>query len=401
MILLARGRFGPTATRVMEPLRVHGPLPREQVAQQSGLSVATVARTVAVLVEEGLVRERPDLVEPGAVGRPRVPVEVDPVHYSSLGVHVGRLATTVALVDLTGRPVAQLRLPTPVGACGATPDDVVGAVSRSAAELVRRHPRRTVLSAGIVAPWFDVGLPMEETRRRLELATGLPVAAGDHVAAVAAAEYVARGTHLPGCTMYVYARDTAGFALANEQELRTEISRVGRLAHFPTGSDTPCHCGATGCLEATASDEALARRAFDQGVVTEPDIDAVRVAARRGDLAAHGLLLDRAAVLGRTAAIVRDMVAPDRVVLVGQAFTGYPQGMDAVREALLRTTTLGLVDISFTRFGAGVQAAASGAVALGPVYEDPLGLVRGDRDPVPAEPTAPTAPPRGAPVPAS
>ena len=29
MILLARGRFGATATRVMEPLRVHGPITRE------------------------------------------------------------------------------------------------------------------------------------------------------------------------------------------------------------------------------------------------------------------------------------------------------------------------------------------------------------------------------------
>jgi predicted NBD/HSP70 family sugar kinase len=131
----------------------------------------------------------------------------------------------------------------------------------------------------------------------------------------------------------------------------------------------------------TASDEALARRAVEAGVVDEPDVDAVRVAARRGDLVAHGLLLDRAGVLGRTAAIVRDMVAPDRVVLVGQAFTGYPQAMGAVTEALLAATTLGPVDVSFTRFGAGVQAAASGAVALGPVYEDPLGLVRGDRDP--------------------
>lgn len=379
MILLARGRFGPTAARVLEPLRVHGPASREQLATASGLSVATVARTVAVLVEEGLVRERQDLVAAGTVGRPPVPVEVDPTHYAVLGAHVGRLATTVALVDLAGRPVAQVRVATPVAdPSGAAPDAVVAAICRHASALVRRHPQRTVLSAGVVAPWFDVGLSQEEVRRRLELATGLPVAAGEHVAAVAAAEYVARGSNLPGCTMYLYVRDTAGFALAEDQQLRTEISRVGRLAHFPTGSRVLCHCGATGCLEATASDEALAQEALDRGIVEAADIDSVRVAARAGNLAAHGLLLERARILGRTAAIVRDMVAPDRLVLVGQAFTGYPQALGAVRTALLDATTLGPVDLTFTRFGAGVQAVASGAVALGPVYEDPLGLVRGE-----------------------
>src|SRR5690349_13909473 len=109
----------------MEPLRVHGPLSREEIARQSGLSLATVARTVGVLMEEGLLRERPDLCEPGAVGRPRVPVDVDPVHFAALGVHIGRLATTVALVDLAGRPVAQLRIPTPERAGHGAPDQVV------------------------------------------------------------------------------------------------------------------------------------------------------------------------------------------------------------------------------------------------------------------------------------
>ena len=72
------------------------------------------------------------------------------------------------------------------------------------------------------------------------------------------------------------------------------------------------------------------------------------------------------------------MVAPDRVVLVGQAFTGYPQGLEAALDAFREATTLGDVEITVTRFGAGIQAAAAGAVALGPVFADPLAVVRGD-----------------------
>lgn len=375
MIAIARGRFGPTTTRVLEPLRFRGVLTREQLAQHTGLSPATVARTLTQLVAEGLVRERPDLAAPGAVGRPSPPVEVDPTQHAVLGAHVGRKALTVALVDLSGRPFAQARTATPDHGRAA---DVVRLIADHARQLVGRHPHRTLLSAGIVAPWASLDLDVEEARDRLAEATHLQVATGDHVAAVAAAEYLARGYRQPGCTLYVYARDTAGFALANELPSRTEISRVGRLTHFPSGSDVACSCGAVGCLEATASDEALGRAGHEHGLVRKPDVEALAARARRGDLRAHRLFLDRAEVLGRTAAVVRDMVAPDRVVLVGQAFTGYPQSLEAAVRALRDHTALGDVEIGVTRFGAGVQAAAAGAVALGPVFADPLAVARGD-----------------------
>jgi len=77
-------------------------------------------------------------------------------------------------------------------------------------------------------------------------------------------------------------------------------------------------------------------------------------------------------VLGATTAVLRDMVAPDRVVLVGQAFTGYPPALDEVVAGFDAATVLSPLSLSFTRFGTGVQAVAAGTVALGPVYEDPL-----------------------------
>ena len=64
--------------------------------------------------------------------------------------------------------------------------------------------------------------------------------------------------------------------------------------------------------------------------------------------------------------------------LVGQAFTGYPSALERVLAGFEATTTLPPLDVSFTRFGSGVQAAAAGAVALGPVYADPLRAVRGE-----------------------
>lgn len=70
------------------------------------------------------------------------------------------------------------------------------------------------------------------------------------------------------------------------------------------------------------------------------------------------------------------MVHPDRVVLVGQAFTGYPPLVDTVVTAFQDATALGPADLSFTRFGAGVQAVAAGGVALGAVLENPVAVAQ-------------------------
>jgi hypothetical protein len=79
------------------------------------LSHATVNRQVTRLLEVGLLRERPDLVQAGAVGRPRVPVEVDPDGYGVLGIHIGLRRTTLAAGDLRGRVLGAAEVPNPIG----------------------------------------------------------------------------------------------------------------------------------------------------------------------------------------------------------------------------------------------------------------------------------------------
>ncbi len=277
MIVLGRGRFGPPISRVLTQVRRGDPVVREDIAKNTGLSASSVARAVATLVEVGLLRERPDLVSEGAIGRPSLPVELDPDHYVMLGCHIGRRTTTVSLNDLRGTLVARTGVTTPV-------DDVPGLAqlaAQAATALLAKVPTRAVLVAGLVAPWGDIDYRMGETARALSEVLDLPVESGDHIAAIAAAEYSARPQALPGSTVYVYSRDTVGFAMANERPHGTEISRVGRLSHFPTGGRIRCRCGRIGCLEAVVSDESVAQQAHRAGIVTAPEITLVHRAAGR------------------------------------------------------------------------------------------------------------------------
>ena len=78
MITLARGRFGPPASQVLEHARAYGPVSRDELTRRTELSPPRSTAPSAALLLAGVLRERPDRVAAGVNGRPGVPVEVDP-----------------------------------------------------------------------------------------------------------------------------------------------------------------------------------------------------------------------------------------------------------------------------------------------------------------------------------
>lgn len=375
MITLVRGRFGSAASQVMEQTRAYGPISRDELTRRTGLSNATVNRTVATMLRVGLLAERPDEVIVGANGRPGIPVAVDGSSFATLGFHLGHGVDTVAIGDLSGRVLAQRRINRPLD---SAPD--LAGLARTSAELLGGLPGRSPLAAGLVAPWVDLDLERTALGEELGELLGLDVSTAEHVAAIAATEFMHRRAGTGGVTLYVYARNTVGFALAVDKGPTTEVSRVGSLTHFPAGPDTPCECGGTGHLAANYSDHALLARGVAAGVVSaDATIDDL-VAQAGSDNRARALLEERAVTMGRVAAIVRDMVAPSRVVLVGQGFTAYPPALTSTIDAFRAHSAGADIELSVTRFGGGIQAAAACTIALGPIYDDPMGLAPAVRD---------------------
>ncbi|WP_026926352.1 ROK family transcriptional regulator [Granulicoccus phenolivorans] len=370
MGLLAPGRSATPASRVLECVRSGGTVAREEIVRRTGLSAATVARAVSTLVAAGMLRYRPDHSGVRTPGRPSTPVEIDDRRFGVIGLHLGWRATTVSFADLTGKVIASWVHEVPAA------DLDLARVGEWVVELLSTQPGRQPLAVGVVAPWRDAPWTETAVSDALRELLGLDLASADHVAAMAAAEFLDhRQGSTPGVTAYLYARDTAGVVLVEETDDRVELSRLTSLVHYPTGESAPCACGRTGCLIATVGDHAVAARAVADGIVPEPRIEQVLSAAEAGDPAARRLLGERARILGRIAADVRDMVDPDRLVLVGQAFTGYPTALSDTVAELRSRTLLGDIDISVTRFGSAIQAIASCTVALGPVYRSPLELV--------------------------
>lgn len=380
------------AGSVFGAIRQRGPLARDTIATQTGLSIATVNRQVSALLDAELLRERPDLAVAGAIGRPRIPVEINHEPYLTLGVHIGARTTSIVAVDLFGRTLDAVETPTPTG----SPAVALAALADSARRYLGRWHRRRPLWVGVAtggvvdtaAGQVDhprLGWSQAPVGAVLAAALGVPVSVASHVDAMAGAELLlaARPARRPAraSSLYVYARETVGFALVIGGQVHTPASGPGTITGLPVHSELLA--GGCASLESTVSDEAVVAAARVRGFlpVAGPNSTIAALARlarhnRAGSDGARELLAERARVLGGAVALLRDLLNPDDVVVGGQAFTEYPEGLPDVHAAFASHSVLGSRDIRVTAFGNRVQEAGAGVASLSSLYADPLGALR-------------------------
>ena len=381
------------AGAVLGAIRQRGPLARDEVATRTGLSIATVNRQVSTLLDAQLLRERPDLAVAGAIGRPRIPVEINHEPYLTLGVHIGARTTSIVAVDLYGRTLDAVETPTPGGSASAA----LAALGESARRYLARWHRRRPLWVGVAtggvvdstAGLVDhprLGWVQAPVGAALAAAVGVPVSVASHVDAMAGAELLLAprqaGRADRASSLYVYARETVGFALVIGGRVHTPASGPGTIAGLPVHSDLLA--GGCASLETTVSDEAVVAAARASGVLPAAGPNStiaalVRMARHDRDGRGGGareLLAERARVLGGAVGLLRDLLNPDEVVVGGQAFTGYPEGLPDVHTAFSAQSVLAPRDIRLTAFGNRVQEAGAGVVSLSSLYADPLGALR-------------------------
>lgn len=378
------------AAMVFAAVRHRGPVARDSIAASSGLSIATVNRQVSALLDAQLIRERPDLAVSGAIGRPRVPVEVNHEPYFALGVHVGARTTSIVASDLFGRTLDAVETPTPGGSQAAG----LAALGESVRRYRSRWHRRTALWVGVaIGGVVDAatghvdhprlgwsGAPLGPALAR---ALGLSVSVASHVDAMAGAELLIGGQpqREGSSILYLYARETVGFAQVIGGRVHTPAGGPGTIAGLPVSSEL---LGGSGQLESTVSDEAVLTAARKTGILPASGPSSTMAAllkiARSPDGStgsdARELLAERARILGGAAALLRDMLNPEDLVVGGQAFTDYPEGIRAVRGSFAERSLLPVRDIRLTRFGGRVQEAGAGIVSLSALYADPLGALR-------------------------
>lgn len=230
---------------LLQAIRVHGELPKADLARLTHLSNQTVSLIVNALLEEGLLVKREPLR--GRIGQPSVPIALAPDGAFSVGVKVGRRNMEVILVDFVG----QVRQRWSLDYRYPEPGALVAEIGRRLADLQAlltpaQHAR--IQGIGIALP-FSLGgwqtlldMPPEVASRwpttdlRAEVAalTELPVTLIKDTAAACVAELVAgRGRSMPAF-LYLFVDTFVGGGLVLDGHLYPGATgNAGAVASMP------------------------------------------------------------------------------------------------------------------------------------------------------------------------
>jgi len=370
---------------VLRAILDHGPIARSSVARVTRLSAATVTGVVSSLLDRGLVREVPEAAGPPGIGRPHVPLDVECDAVAVVGVHIAVPRTTVALLDLRGRVIAQRR--DPHGR--RDPASVLAALHAGIAAVRRSGGPRRILGLGVATGgWVNTtdGTVVEHpflgwrdvhVGAALAEATGLPVRIDSNSRALLRAEQLigAAAARARRSAAHLFVGNVVDVAFAAGGVVHQgPRSAAGAVAHLPVeGCAERCSCGRVGCLQAAVSEGALVRRALAAGLIDRPDITALVDAAARGQADAVALLLERARLVGRAAGLLLDLFDPEVLVVAEAGVNRLPACLAALRAEAAAWSSTG-ADMTETvrpsSFPGSVLAVAGGAVALDQVYAD-------------------------------
>ena len=354
---------------------------RAGVAARTGLTKATVSSLVdraiaAQLVEDGEPTQRQ------GPGRRGTSLFLSPAGPHGLGVEIGVDYVATCLVDLTGR-VSRQRIRT--GDNRSQPVNrvlvkVARAIRSAAAELPVRVGGIGVAVPGLVeaatgflrtAPnlgWRDVDMAAE-LRERVDL-DDIPILVGNE------ANYAALGELWNGghseLTDFVHVSGEIGIGAGIVMD-RTLFEGVrgfgGEIGHMSVDAKGPqCSCGARGCLEVVAGQDAILRQA------DSPDVSTLVARLSAGDRKALTVVRSVARWLGAALSNVVNLLDVPTIVLGGTYATLEPWLRDVLMEEVdLRVISADWSEIRILRSTLGTEAAVQGAAtsAVRAIVADP------------------------------
>ncbi|GAA3735109.1 ROK family transcriptional regulator [Salinactinospora qingdaonensis] len=380
---------------VLRRIAEAGPISRAGVASQVGLTKATVSSLVEDLLEAGLLAEQAPRAQQRA-GRPGTDLVLNSRGPAAVGVEVNVDYMAACVVDLAGT-VRVNRLERADGRAISAEETLLraGRLAGACATAARRRGLRpaalTLAVPGIVAEGRVVNAPNlrwsdQPVAEALSAGLGrrpLPISVDNEANLAALAElWHGHGRELSGF-LYVSGEIGIGAGLIVDGELfRGATGFAGELGHMCADAAGPrCACGARGCLECWAGQEALlAAAGLDtaRGTRLGAEESPITELARRAEAADRAALaaLERAGrALGTVLASAVNLLDPGAIVLGGSYADLAPWIAPPAQEELAGRVTAGrwrpeALRTSELGAGAAVHGAASAGVRA--LLSDPL-----------------------------
>ena len=371
----------------------NSPISRVEIAQQLGLTTATITGMVNPMISSGLLRETVAPTEESkSAGRPRMMLEFVPEAYYICGVDVGVYRTSYILTDIRGNIVSIRDTNQPL-------DEYQVTLERLSQEIpdflaAAAIPREKLLGVGICLPgmidgsvdkiydifyegWTEHNLCAELGQR-----LGLKVEVENNVRARAiSAELFDRMVTAEPFAYFFVSFGVACQMIIDGKVLYGQSAAAGEIGHTVVQRNGPVcpTCGNRGCLEALTGERAILRQCRDimasdtatvlKELCRDPQgltMEQVLMAQEMGDQAVGHIIEDAIEYLGIALANTINLISPRAVVLEGRILST-PKN----QERMLRTVEQymfhihsGMIDFTFLPYDPDRGARAAAAVVV-------------------------------------
>lgn len=270
---------------ILSLIQRHGGLSSADIARRSTLSAQTVSIIIRALVKDGLlIRGTPMR---GKVGKPSVPLMLNPDGLLSLGLNIGRKSADLVLIDGLGTVRAQLKrtyaYPTPASVLGF----LEGGMTRLTGALDPAQ-RARIAGIGVAAPfqlwnWLDaVNLPIDAMMQwkdldlagRVGAVSGLTVFVQNDTTAACTAEHVfGRGRQFADYAYFFIGSFVGGGVVLNDTVYSGRTGNAGAFGTLPVRPGARDHSQLIHNASIYLLEQRLEAAGIDPAVIWQPDHD--------------------------------------------------------------------------------------------------------------------------------
>lgn len=371
----------------------NSPISRVEIANQLGLTTATITGMVTPMISAGLLRETTaPTEETKAAGRPRMMLEFVSEAYYICGVDAGPYRTHYILTDLRGNTISVRHTDQPLGEYQPTLERFAREISVFVSEA--GIPKEKLLGVGICLPGmidgsadkiydiFHEGWTEHNFSAELGALLGLKVEVENNVRARAiSAELFDRIVKAEPFAYFFVSFGIACQMIIDGKVLYGQSAAAGEIGHTVVQRNGPVcpTCGNRGCLEALTGERAILQQCRDimatdtttvlKELCEDPGrltMDQVLKAQELGDRAVGQVIEDAIEYLGIALANTINLISPRAVVLEGRILsspTNQERMLQTVEQYMFHIHS-GMTDFTFLPYDPDRGARAAAAVVV-------------------------------------
>lgn len=369
---------------VLGYIRRNGTATKAGLASVTGLTFMAIKKILAELQELNLIHD--GQMESGGMGRKAVSYVINENYRYTIGIHINKFITGIALLNLRGQILAIERYS--MDQEFENQNDFVTMLAEAVNRVIEKSgvKRDDILGIGVGAPgpldcesgviltppnmpMLDY-LPLKET---LQGRTGFPVFLNKDTNVIAFAEYWYRSNRDCSNLAYVEVDMGIGSGIIIDGKLNVGANCIaGEFGHITIDLNGPlCNCGNRGCLEAMSSGIAVLRMLGEQ-LENQKDhplyhkrnsltIEDVFEMTDKKDLLTISILNRSAFYVGVAVSNLINTFDPEMIILGGILIQKYPMYFNIVQDVANQRKVKGAKEnfmaVSVLRENAGVIGA--------------------------------------------